>query len=75
MIGGLTFDQIDQGEHAYLKKQIKFPMILLSLIAGLIGGLQTSFLKAMCISFHEKGEIDYVITFGYLTVAGLFASI
>ena len=39
IVGDSTFEKIDDGEHKHIKKQIKLPMILLSLVAGMIGGL------------------------------------
>jgi uncharacterized integral membrane protein len=50
-----TFQQIDSGKFKFIKGNIRLPMILLSFIAGVIGGLQTSFLNGMCLSLQKHG--------------------
>jgi hypothetical protein len=47
-----TFTQIDDGKFRFLKSNIRLPMILLAFIAGVIGGIQISFLNGMCLSLY-----------------------
>lgn len=49
-------------------------MTLGSLAAGVVGGLQTSFLNGMVLSLQEHGMTSYIQTCVFLLIAGILAS-
>jgi|TARA_B110000285_G_C14620309_1_gene378824 uncharacterized membrane protein len=50
-------------------------MILLAFIAGVVGGLQTSFLNGMCLSLQKHGSNSAYQTLVFFMVAGIFAAL
>lgn len=67
-----VFAKIYNGKYRWLKSQLKIPMTLMSIVAGLVGGLQSSFMRGMTISFQVQGFFDFA-TIGYLLLAGVIA--
>jgi len=68
----VTMTRINQGKFTALKNKIKLPMILMSFVAGLLGSLQGSMLKAFTISLSIKGW-GAPETLGYLALGGFLA--
>ena len=72
LLDDTSITRIAKGKYANLKARIKLPMILMSFVAGLIGGLQGSLMRGMTISVEIDGLFSG-ITFCYLLLAVLAA--
>ena len=55
-----------------LVKKSKMPMLLMSFIAGYLGGIQTAVMRGMTISKDSEGFLS-PITLAYLFLAGFGA--
>lgn len=59
--------------YSKIKRVIKMPMILMTVVAGVIAGLSASTLKGMTISISANGFFGWSLV--YLVVALFFATL
>jgi hypothetical protein len=71
VFGSMTFQQCSNTDDtlSYIRRRLKWPLILLTFGAGLLGSLSMSFLKGMTVAFREVGLWGGVTLYIYLILA------
>ena len=73
MIQAVMIVDMKENEYTQIKRIVKMPMILMTIIAGVIAGLSASTLKGMTIAVAANGFVGWALV--YLTVALFFATL